>query len=71
MWEKGDPHWVRNLSLLHTQKLGEMPSEDVKAEGGGDMSVEQFRIENFKGLSDETWLYVVRFTFIPLHQVAL
>ena len=53
------------------QKLGDMTSEDVKAEGGGDMSVEQFRIENFKGLSGETWLYVVRFTFIPLYQVAL
>ena len=45
-----------------------MTLEDVKAEGGGDMSVKQFRSENFKGMSDDKMLYVVRFTFIPLHQ---
>jgi hypothetical protein len=51
------------------QRLGDMTLEDVKAEGGGDLSVAQFRHENFAGMTDDIWLWVVRFTFIPLHQV--
>ena len=50
------------------QRLGDMTLENVQAEGGGDMSVKQFRTENFGHMSDEMMLYVVRFTFIPLHQ---
>jgi hypothetical protein len=51
------------------QKLGDMTLDDVKAEGGGNMSVKQFRLENFENESDDTWFWVVRFTFIPLLQV--
>lgn len=51
------------------QKLGNMTRQDVVAEGGGDLTVEQFRHENFRGLTDDKLLWVVRFTFIPLHQV--
>ena len=59
-------------ALYHSftpQKVGDMTLEDVKAEGGGDMSVKKFRKENFAGMSDEKWLWVVRFTFFPLYQV--
>ena len=57
------------------QKLGDMTLEDVRAEGGGDVSVEQFRLDNSASfgphIHNDTWLWVVRFTFIPLHQVVL
>ena len=59
--------YIQYLSFTR-QRLGDMTQDDVVREGGGAMTVDDFRKANFPGVSDEKILLVVRFIFFPLHQ---
>ncbi|WP_333326802.1 hypothetical protein [Microcoleus sp. T3_A4] len=61
--------WCRLLGAPYKEQLGAMPDADLQAEGGMCSSVPEFITRYFKGDTNQK-VWVIRFEFVPLEQVA-